>query len=92
MRQPNVDCVVIFLARRHTQSAELLVLSSGVDDANCEVNFCAALHPSKQVLDLFDGICFGVARAINHQPALRPASSAGLSGSTAVIKTPRPRR
>ena len=27
---------------------------------------------SKQVFDLFDGVRFGVARAINHQPALEP--------------------
>src|SRR5436190_24272494 len=73
MRQPNLDCVaVFFLTRRHAQSGELTGLSAGPDYANGEFEFRAALHTSKQFLDLFDGVRFGFARSINYQAALEP--------------------
>src|SRR5437016_11056207 len=72
MRQLKLDCVaVFFLTRRHAQSAELPGLSPGTDDANCEFEFRAALHTSKQFLDLFDGVRFGFAHAINDHTALK---------------------
>src|SRR6266480_2842671 len=71
MRQPKLDCVALFLTRRHAQSGELPGLSPGTDYANCEFEFRAALHTSKQFLDLFDGVRFGFAHAINDKAALK---------------------
>src|SRR5262249_15724914 len=71
MRQPNPHCVADFLARGHAQSSELVVLSSQADYTNGEVEFCAALHTLKQLLDLFDSLGFVISAPINHQPALK---------------------
>ncbi len=66
MRQPNLNCVAIFLsARRHGQGSELPTPSAGADYTDGEAHLRAALHPAKQAVDLFDRVHFGFADAVN---------------------------
>ena len=70
MRQPDLNCVAIFLsARRHAQGSELPTPSAGADYTDGEAHRRATLHTAKQAVDLFDRVHFGFADAVNYEPA-----------------------
>src|SRR5437773_6366342 len=69
MRQPNWNCVANFLSPRlHGQGSELPSLSAGADQTDGEIHIRTALHPAKQVLDLFDRVHARFAHLVNDEP------------------------
>src|SRR5258707_219048 len=71
MRQSNRNCVANFFLStcRDGQSNQLAALPAGADYTDGESHVRAALPPAKQALDLFDGVHFGLAHAVNDEAA-----------------------